>query len=74
MVGVGTGDSTKVGTNYVLDAGDSVTIQTGEASITMKKDGTIVIKGKDLTLDGWGKINVTASGDVVVAGSKVGVN
>ena len=43
--------------------------QTGEASITMNKDGTIVIKGKDLTLDGSGKINVTASGDVVT-GSK----
>ena len=71
---IGLGDSAKVGTNYVLDAGDSVTIKTGEASITMTKDGTIVIKGKDLKLDGSGKIDVNASSDVVVTGSQVGIN
>jgi len=67
-------DALKVGKNLVIDAGDSVTIKTGSASITMKKDGTITIKGKDITLDGSGKINVKASGDVVIKGSKVGVN
>ncbi len=35
---------------------DSVTIKTGSASITMKKDGTIAIKGKDITIQGTGKI------------------
>jgi type VI secretion system secreted protein VgrG len=40
----------------------------------MKKDGTIVIKGKDVSIDGAGKINVKASSDVVVKGSKVGIN
>ena len=40
----------------------------------MKKDGTIIIKGKDITIDGSGKINVKASSDVVVKGSKVGIN
>jgi len=67
-------DSLKVGKNLVIDAGDSVTIKTGSASITMKKDGTISIKGKDITVDGSGKINVKASSDVVIKGSKVGVN
>jgi type VI secretion system secreted protein VgrG len=64
-------DSLKVGKNLVIDAGDSVSIKTGSASITMKKDGTITIKGKDITIDGSGKINVKASSDVVVKGSKV---
>ena len=50
----------KVGKNLVIDAGDSITITTGSASITMKKDGTITIKGKDITIDGSGKINVKA--------------
>ena len=68
---VGEGDSLKVGKNLVIDAGDSVTIKTGSASITMKKDGTITIKGKDITIDGSGKINVKASSDVVIKGSKV---
>ncbi len=67
-------DAIKVGKNFVLDAGDSISLKTGSASITMKKDGTIVIKGKDISLDGSGKINVKASSDVVIKGSKVGVN
>jgi len=64
-------DSLKVGKNLVIDAGDAVTIKTGSASIEMKKDGTITIKGKDITIDGSGKINVKASKDVVIKGSKI---
>ena len=71
---VGEDDSLKVAKNLVIDAGDSITIKTGSASITMKKDGTITIKGKDVSIDGAGKINVKASSDVVVKGSKVGIN
>jgi type VI secretion system secreted protein VgrG len=63
-----------VGKNLVINAGDSVTIKTGSASITMKKDGTIIIKGKDIAIEGSGKINVKASSDVVIKGSKVGIN
>ena len=47
---------------------------TGDASITMKKDGTITIKGKDITIEGSGKINVKASGDLVLKGSKIAGN
>ena len=64
-------DGLKVGKNLVIDAGDSVTIKTGSASISMKKDGTITIKGKDITIDGSGKINVKAGGDIVMKGSKI---
>jgi type VI secretion system secreted protein VgrG len=71
---IGKDDALKVGKNLVIDAGDSVTIKTGSASITMKKDGTITIKGKDITVNGSGKINVKASSDVVIKGSKVGIN
>jgi type VI secretion system secreted protein VgrG len=71
---IGKDDANKVGKNFVVDAGDSVTIKTGSASITMKKDGTIAIKGKDITIEGSGKINVKASSDVVVKGSKIGLN
>jgi type VI secretion system secreted protein VgrG len=68
---IGKDDSIKAGKNFIVDAGDSVTIKTGSASITMKKDGTIVIKGKDITLDGSGKINAKAGGNVVIKGSKI---
>jgi type VI secretion system secreted protein VgrG len=68
---VGKDDSVKVGKNLVVDAGDSITIKTGSASISMKKDGTIVIKGKDITIEGSGKINAKASSDIIMKGSKI---
>ncbi len=40
----------------------------------MKKDGTIIIKGKDITIAGSGKVNIKASGDLVLKGSKVSQN
>jgi len=68
---VGEDDALKVGKNLVIDAGDSVTIKTGSASITMKKDGSIAIKGKDISIDSSGKVNVRASGNIVMKGSKI---
>lgn len=67
-------DALKVGKNLILEAGDSVLIKTGSASITMKKDGTITIKGKDITIEGSGKINVKASSDLTLKGSKIAQN
>ncbi|MCW7541896.1 type VI secretion system tip protein TssI/VgrG [Aquabacterium sp. A7-Y] len=64
-------DGLSVGKKLVIEAGDSITLRTGKASLTMKKDGTITIKGADITLDGSGKINAKASKDVVIKGSKV---
>lgn len=68
---IGQNQTTKVGKNLVIDAGDSVTIKTGKASITMKKDGTIQIQGKDITIKGSGKINVKASSNIVMKGQKI---
>jgi type VI secretion system secreted protein VgrG len=60
-----------VGKNVVLRAGDSISIVCGAASLTLHKDGSIVIKGKDITLDASGKINAKASGDTTIKGSKI---
>jgi type VI secretion system secreted protein VgrG len=68
---VGKDDSLQVSNNLTINAGDSVTIQTGDASITMKKDGTITIKGKDITVQGSGKINIKADSDITIKGSKI---
>ena len=70
-VSVGKDDSLSVGKNLSITAADSITITTGSASITMKKDGTISIKGKDISIDGSGKINVKASGNITMKGSKI---
>ena len=40
----------------------------------MKKDGTICIEGKDITVKGSGKINVKASSDITMKGSKINEN
>ncbi len=68
---VGKDDTLKVGKNLVIDAGDSIMIKTGKASISMKKDGTITIQGKDITVKGSGTINIKASKNVVIKGKKV---
>jgi len=67
-------DSLSVGKQLLIDVGDEIVIQSGSASITLKKDGTITIKGNNITLDGGGKINVKAGGDVIVKGSKITQN
>lgn len=55
-------------------AEEELTIKVGKASISMKKDGTVQISGKDLDLRATGKINIKASSTVVIKGSKVGIN
>ncbi|MDH4607580.1 type VI secretion system tip protein TssI/VgrG [Pseudomonas sp. BN102] len=64
-------DSLDVGKNFSLSAADSITLTTGSASITMKKDGTIVISGKNITIDGSGAIDIKANRNVVIKGQKI---
>ncbi|MGH8170329.1 MAG: type VI secretion system Vgr family protein, partial [Steroidobacteraceae bacterium] len=71
---VGTDDSLTVGQKLSINAGDSVEIVTGSASITMKQDGTITLKGNNITLSGDGDITIKAGGNVVIKGTKVTQN
>ncbi|MEO8058164.1 MAG: type VI secretion system tip protein TssI/VgrG [Burkholderiales bacterium] len=71
---IGKDDKWQVGKKFYLEAADEITLKTGDASIVMKKDGTIQIKGKDITITGSGKIGVKASGDMVLKGSKIAEN
>ncbi len=64
-------DALKVGKTLAIEAADEIAIKTGSASIVMKKDGTITIEGKDITIKGSGKIVEQASGDMVLKGSKI---
>jgi type VI secretion system secreted protein VgrG len=67
-------DSLKVGKTLSIEAADQILLKTGDASILMKKDGTITIQGKDLTLKASGKIKGDASGEMTMKGSKIGHN
>ncbi len=64
-------DVLDVGKKLTVKAGDQIALSTGSASITMKKDGTITIDGKDITIKGSGKITVKASKDLVLKGRKI---
>ncbi len=70
-VSIGENQNIKVGKNLVIDVGDSIVIKTGKASITMKKDGTIQIVGKDILVKGSGKIDVKASKNITMKGQKI---
>jgi type VI secretion system secreted protein VgrG len=70
-VSVGKADKLSVGKTLAIEVGDQITIKTGKASITMKKDGTITIQGKDITIKGSGEIAATASKDMTLKGKKI---
>ena len=58
----------------MLDVKDEITLKCGDAEITMKKDGTITIKGKDIKVSGSGKIDVKADGDIKMKASNIHQN
>lgn len=58
----------------VVQSVDSLELVCGAASILMKKDGTILIRGHDITIIGSGKVNVKSSGDAVIKGSRIQQN
>ena len=60
-----------VGKKISISAGDEIVLSTGKASITLKKDGTIMISGKNITLKGSGAITGKASGNVILKGAKI---
>ncbi len=64
----------QVGKKLIINVADEISIKTGDAVIVMKKNGDITIKGKNITLQGSGKITGKADGDVVLKGSKVTAN
>jgi type VI secretion system secreted protein VgrG len=67
-------DILEIGKKLSINVKDEISITTGDATISMKKNGDITIKGKNITIDGSGKINVKASGDVIIKGSKIAQN
>jgi type VI secretion system secreted protein VgrG len=57
---VGDDETRNVGKKLHIDVGDEVVISCGQSVITMKKDGTIKIEGKDITIEAMSKINEKA--------------
>jgi type VI secretion system secreted protein VgrG len=64
-------DDLEVGHNLFANAGDETTLKTGSSSLTLKKDGTITLKGKELTVTGVGTIALEATATLTFKGSQV---
>jgi len=63
--------SVKVTEGINIESEKEIVIKTGKASITMKKDGTIVIDGKDVQIKGSGEIVAKASKDMTLKGKNI---
>lgn len=57
-----------------IEAGDELHVKVGMASLTMKKNGDITIKGKNITLDGTGKVTCKALQDFTAKGLNTKIN
>lgn len=73
-LGIGKDNKISVGKKYILEVGDEITLKCGDAQVTMKKDGTITVSGKDIHLKASGKISAKADSDVIIKGSKINQN
>ncbi len=56
---------------FITLASGEITIRTGSASITLKKDGSIKVKGKDLKIEASGDVEIKAGKDIVMKGMKI---
>jgi type VI secretion system secreted protein VgrG len=71
---IGKDDVMQVAKALGISAGDEIVLTCGSASIGLKKDGSILIKGKDIVIEASGKITAKASGDMTLKGSKIDQN
>ncbi|RYY44476.1 MAG: hypothetical protein EOO06_18065 [Chitinophagaceae bacterium] len=55
----------------LIEADDEVVIKAGKSSITMKKNGSIIIKGNDIKIEGAQVISVKEGNEILLKGSKI---
>jgi len=51
-----------------------IVLQAGDASLILKKDGAVEIKGRDINVNGSGNVNVRASSDLTLKGARISQN
>ncbi|TPE49111.1 type VI secretion system Vgr family protein [Amaricoccus solimangrovi] len=73
LIQVGKNGSFIVGENLTIEAKKNVTIKCGSAEIMMKDDGTITVKGKNISVDDKGDTSMKASGKISMKGPS-GIN
>ncbi|MDC7683391.1 hypothetical protein PQU92_08900 [Asticcacaulis sp. BYS171W] len=63
----------QIGKVIDLNAGDEIRLTTGRASLVMKKDGQIALKGGAITIEGQ-RVEVRDASNPAIKGSKIGDN
>ena len=53
---------------------NEITVKNGAASIVLKQDGSIIVKGNNITIEGASRVNIKASGDLVLKGTNIREN
>jgi hypothetical protein len=56
---------------FISAGHNQVMVKCGGASIVLKADGSVVIKGNSITVEGASRVNVKAGGELVLKGSKI---
>lgn len=74
QTGIGEDDTLAVGGSLRIFVADSLLIECGASSLNMKKDGTIELNGKDISVTGSNKVDVTAIDASVFATSSVTIS
>lgn len=54
-----------------IEAGQTLALDCRDAALDMKKDGTVALKGRDISIQASGKLSAKAASDVVIKGSKI---
>jgi type VI secretion system secreted protein VgrG len=67
-------DALDVGKKLVIKAAEEVVLTAGDAKLILKKNGDIVLEGRNLQVKGSGKIKLKAGSDLVLEGSKISSN
>jgi type VI secretion system secreted protein VgrG len=73
-VTIGGSRSESVGKSLAITVVDQLVLTVGAASIIMKKDGTIIISGNDISVTGAGKIAEMAGGPIILKGAPIQMN
>ena len=48
-----------------------ISLQVGDASLILTKDGSIEVKGRDINVNGSGRVNIRAASDLALRGAKI---
>jgi type VI secretion system secreted protein VgrG len=81
-VNVSKSQTTDVTNDVTIKAGDSITLVVGKSKLVMKKDGTITLNGKDLSvgmtgdtlIKTSGKTTIKSTGEIIMKGRKINEN